>query len=229
MFRRPDMSDVNTFQEQVKKGDLTAVQAALAEDPALLDAINISGQSALLLAKYYRQETIADYLLSLNPKLDVFNAAAAGRVSGVMKQIENDAALLEAHSSDGWTPLHLAAFFGHPGLAIALLDRGADVNSRSTNSMKNTPLHAAAAGGRTDIVGLLLKRGADVNASQEGGWTALHSAAQAGNRAMVEVLIANGAHLNARAANDQGPLDLALMHGREDVATLLEQLGAKLH
>lgn len=223
------MPDVNAFQEQVKKGDLTGVQAALAKDPSLLDATNISGQSALLLAKYYRQESIADYLLSLNPKLDVFNAAAAGRVSNVMEQIENDGALLKAHSTDGWTPLHLAVFFGHPELAKALLDRGADVNSRSTNPMKNTPLHAAAAGGRADIVELLLKHGADVNATQEGGWTALHSAAQAGNRAMVEVLIANGAHLNARAANEQSPLDLALMHGREDVATLLEQLGAKLH
>jgi ankyrin repeat protein len=223
------MSDVNTFQEQVKKGDLSGVQAALAEDPSLLDATNMSGQSALLLAKYYRQETIADYLLSLNPKLDVFNAAAAGQVSQVMQQVDRDPALLESHSTDGWTPVHLAAFFGHPELLNALLDRGADVNSRSTNAMKNTPLHAAAAGSRTDVVELLLKRGADSNATQEGGWTALHSAAQAGNRGMVEVLIANGADVNLRAANEQAPLDLALMHGREDVAALLEQLGAKLH
>jgi ankyrin repeat protein len=223
------MSDVNEFHEQVKKGDLTGVRAALAEDPSLLDITNVSGQSALLLAKYYRQETVADYLLSLNPKLDVFNAAAAGRISSVMQQIDNDPALLESHSSDGWTPLHLAAFFGHFELADALLDRGASVNVRSTNPMKNTPLHAAAAGGRTDIVELLLKRGADVNATQEGGWTALHSAAQAGNRAMVEVLIANGANLNSRAANEQSPLDLALTQGRQDVAALLEQLGAKLH
>lgn len=222
------MSDVNAFQERVKKGDLSGVQAALADDPSLLDATNVSGQSALLLAKYYRQEAIADYLLNLNPKLDIFNAAAAGRISSVMEKIDNDPALLGSHSSDGWTPLHLAAFFGHAELAIALLDRGANVNARSTNAMKNTPLHAAAAGGRTDIVELLLKRGADINATQEGGWTALHSAAQAGNRTMVEVLIANDAHLNVRAANEQAPLDLALMQGRGDVAALLEQLGAKL-
>jgi ankyrin repeat protein len=223
------MSDVNTFQEQVKKGNLSGVRAALAEDPSLLDATNVSGQSALLLAKYYRQETVAEYLLSLNPKLDIFNAAAAGRVASVMEQIDTEPALLESHSTDGWTPLHLAAFFGHPELANALLERGANVNARSTNAMKNTPLHAAAAGGRTDIVELFLKRGADPNATQEGGWTALHSAAQAGNRAMVEVLLANGADINRRAANEQAPLDLALMQGHQDVAALLEELGAKLH
>lgn len=223
------MSDVNAFQEQVKKGDLAGVQAALAEDPGLLNATNEAGQSALLLAKYYRQEKIAGYLLSLGPALDVFNASAAGQTGAALQQIERDPALLESHSGDGWTPLHLAAFFGHRDLANALLDRGADINSRSTNAMKNTPLHAAAAGGHTPLVEFLLKQGADPNATQEGGWTALHSAAQAGNREMVETLVAHGANLNARAANEQAPLDLALMQGRQDVAELLEELGAKLH
>lgn len=222
------MADVNAFQEQVKKGDLGGVQAALAEDPDLLNAENDSGQTALLLAKYYRQEKIADYLLSLNPVLDIFNAAAAGQVPMALQQIDRDPALLESHSGDGWTPLHLAAFFGHRELAEALLDRGAGVDSRSTNSMKNTPLHAAAAGTQTEVVKLLLQRGADANATQEGGWTALHSAAQAGNREMVEALVAHSANLNARAANEQSPLDLALMQGRQDVAELLEQLGARL-
>ena len=32
------MSDLKAFHEQVKKGDLAAVRAALAADPALLDA-----------------------------------------------------------------------------------------------------------------------------------------------------------------------------------------------
>jgi len=222
------MTDVNAFQEQVKKGDLSGVQAALVEDPNLLNAENDSGQTALLLAKYYRQENVANYLLSLKPVLDIFNAAVAGQVPMVLQQIDRDPALLESHSGDGWTPLHLAAFFGHRDLANALLDRGAGVNSRSTNSMKNTPLHAAAAGGQTAVVELLLKRDADPNATQEGGWTALHSAAQAGHREMVETLVAHGANLNARAANEQAPLDLALMQGRQDVAGLLEQLGAKL-
>lgn len=223
------MGNVKTFQEQVKRGDLNSVRTALAEDPALLEATNESGQTPFLLAKYYRQDEIAQYLLGLNPKLDVFNACVAGRVSGVIAHVDRDPTLLESHSTDGWTPLHLAAFFGHPDLADALLDRGAQVDARSTNAMKNTPLHAAAAGSHVDLVQLLAKRGADVNARQEGGWTALHSAAQAGNRAMVEVLLANGADVNVRASNDQGALDLALSKGREEVASLLEELGAKLH
>jgi ankyrin repeat protein len=222
------MSELKAFHEQVKNGDIEGVRAAIAEDPSLLNATNEAGQSPFLLAKYYRQEKTADFLLSLRPQLDVFNASVAGRVSDVLAALDRDPSLLEAHSSDGWTPLHLAAFFGHPDLANALLDRGAQIDSRSTNAMRNTPLHAAAAGGHPDLVTLLLKRGANPNAAQEGGWTALHSAAQAGNRAMVESLIANGADVNVRAGNQQAPLDLALMRGHEAIAALLEELGAKL-
>jgi ankyrin repeat protein len=222
------VADVKTFHEGVKKGNLDAVRANLAADPALLDATNEAGQCAFLLAKYYRQPTIAEYLLSLNPKLDVFTLCVAGNASAALAEIEKDPALLEAHSTDGWTPLHLAAFFGWVDLANLLIDKGAQVDSRSTNSMQNTPLHAAVAGGGTPLVDLLLKRGANPNATQEGGWTALHAAAQSGNRAMAETLLANGADLNLRAANNQSPLDMALLKGHREIVDLLEQLGAKL-
>ena len=222
------MADVQAFQENVKKGDLDAVRAALAADPALLDATNDAGQGAFLLAKYYHQEPVAQYLLSLKPKLDIFSLCVAGQSSPVLREVAENPALLESHSVDGWTPLHLAAFFGWGELAKGLIDRGAQVDSRSSNPMKNTPLHAAAAGGHADIVKLLLQSGADPNATQEGGWTALHSTAQAGNRAMLEALLANGAHLNVRAANNQSPLDLALLKGHQEIAALLEELGATL-
>lgn len=222
------MADVKAFQEHVKAGSLDAVKADLAADPSLLNATNEAGQCAFLLAKYYRQAKVADYLLSLGPQLDVFTLCVAGHASAALAEIEKSPDLREAHSTDGWTPLHLAAFFGWPELANALIDKGAVVDSRSTNSMKNTPLHAAAAGGVVALVDLLLKRGANPNLTQQGGWTALHAAAQSGNRAMAETLLAHGANLNQRADNNQTPLDMALLKGHQDLVELLEQLGAKL-
>jgi ankyrin repeat protein len=56
----------------------------------------------------------------------------------------------------------------------------------------------------------------------------LHAAAQSGNREMVEVLLAHGAHVNTRAENNQAALDLALTKGHQDIARLLDELGAKL-
>jgi uncharacterized protein len=222
------MADLKSFQESVKKGDLPAVKAAVAEDPLLADTANEAGQTAYLLAKYYRQEEVAAFLLEFRPDLDFFESCVAGQIEKVMGAIRENSSLLQAHNTDGWTPLHLAAFFGHPELAEALLDQAAAVDVRSTNAMKNTPLHAAAAGGKTDLVQILLGRGADVNARQEGGWTALHGAAQAGNRSMVEVLIAGGADLQTRAVNNQSPLDLALLKGHGEIVSLLEELGGKL-
>ena len=216
------MPDLRQFHEYVKQGDLTQVRAALEEHPSLLNATNDSGQSAFLLAKYYHRDEVADYLLSLNPDLDLFNKCVAGLTAAVLEEIDRNPALLKNHSKDGWTPLHLAAFFGHPELTAALLNRSADANARSTNGLNNAPLHAAAAGGHTQVVALLLENGANVHARQEGGWTALHAAAQSGNRLMTEVLLASGAEATARAANNQTPLDLALSQGHSDVAALLE-------
>src|SRR5947208_10432978 len=119
--------------------------------------------------------------------LHILEASVAGETQSVVTTLQDHPELLESRNGDGWTPLHLAAFFGTPELIHALLDRGASVNARSGNAMANTPLHAAVAGGKTENVAALVKRGADVNAQQSGGWTALHGAAQAGNREMVEV------------------------------------------
>lgn len=222
------MPDLAAFHEQVKRGDLDGVKAALQESPALLNERNSAGQTAFLLACYYGQKPVAEHLLSLHPELDTFSAAVAGLDGRVLEAVQRDPNALTAYSSDGWTVLHLAAFFGHTSLVNALLDAGAAVDVRSTNAMINTPLHAAVAGGKKDAAGALLARGADLNACQHGGWSPLHGAAQAGNRELVELLLANGAHVNARADNNQSPLDLALSKGHTEVAALLEELGAKL-
>ena len=75
------MADVKAFQESVKKGDLEAVRAALAKIRRLLDATNEAGQSAFVLSKYYRQAAVAEYLLSLHPKLDIFGLSIAGKMA----------------------------------------------------------------------------------------------------------------------------------------------------
>jgi ankyrin repeat protein len=212
----------------VKKGDLEAVRSGLAADGGLLNATNEAGQGAFLLAKYYRQEAMAVYLLEQGATLNFFDQCVAGQTAPVMAQIAEHPDLLESYSTDGWTPLHLAAFFGAHELAEALLAKGAQIDIRSTNNMQNTPLHAAVAGRRNAMVKFLLERGADADARQAGGWSPLQGAAQNGDREMVETLIANGAHINARSDNNQCALDMALMRGHQEIADLLEGLGAKL-
>ncbi|OTF69951.1 oxysterol-binding protein-related protein 1-like protein, partial [Euroglyphus maynei] len=60
----------------------------------------------------------------------------------------------------GWSPLHLAAYFGHYEVVEILLKNGADINIQ--NEEGDTPLHKAAYTGRENIVILLLAHQANV-------------------------------------------------------------------
>uniref|UniRef100_A0AAX7UC94 Oxysterol-binding protein n=1 Tax=Astatotilapia calliptera TaxID=8154 RepID=A0AAX7UC94_ASTCA len=64
----------------------------------------------------------------------------------------------KSKSNLGWTPLHLACYFGHKDVVEELLKAGADVNL--PNNIGDTPLHKAAFTGRKEVVMLLLHYGA---------------------------------------------------------------------
>ncbi|XP_042299341.1 oxysterol-binding protein-related protein 1-like isoform X3 [Sceloporus undulatus] len=73
-------------------------------------------------------------------------------------------------SNLGWTPLHLACYFGHTSVVKNLLEAGADVNV--LNDMGDTPLHRAAFTGRKEVVLLLLESDADTSIVNGNGQTA---------------------------------------------------------
>ena len=154
---------------------------------------------------------------------DLFEAAATGNDAELQAILSKDAAAAEAYSSDGWTALHLAAAFGTPLSAGALVFRGAKVDAVSKNAQRNQPLHAALALGRNpSTIELLLSQGADANATQAGGFTPIFSAATANRRDLAELLMAHGA--NPQQPNDQGktPADFARERGHEQLAIWLE-------
>src|SRR5258706_2220125 len=161
-------------------------------------------------------------LVEADPTLAIFAAAILGRTEEIEHLLAGNRSLVSALSTDGWTPLHLAAFFGQSESARLLLNKGAAVNARSTNAMQNMPLHAAAAGRHGDIAKLLLDHGASANARQHGGWTPLHAAAQNGDLEMARALLASGADVGARADNNQTALDLALTKAQQAMVDFLE-------
>jgi ankyrin repeat protein len=167
-------------------------------------------------------------LVEADPALAIFAASIQGDAAAIEELLAANRSLVSNVSEDGWTPLHLAAFFGKRDAARALLNKGAEVNARSTNAMRNMPLHAAAAGKHAEIARLLIDRGASVDARQHGGWTPLHAAAQNGDVPFATILVEAGADVSARAENNQRPLDLALTKGQQNMVTFLETHGAAL-
>jgi ankyrin repeat protein len=154
---------------------------------------------------------------------EIASAAEAGYAERIREILQRDASAVNVPNTDGWTPLHLAAFYGRREAAQVLLDHGADVAAVSTNDMANQPLHAAAAGRHLELVELLLAHGADPNAQQHGGWTPLQAAAQHGDAAMTRVLLAHGADVEALSDDGRNAIDLATAAGHDEVVELLRR------
>jgi ankyrin repeat protein len=157
--------------------------------------------SPLMQALYEGKPELARELAAARSDLDVFDAAAIGDVDRLRTLLDEDPSLATAWSDDGFTPLHFAAFFGHPAAAKLLAERGADLEARSTNeqfALDARPLHSAAAAGQREVCEVLLDAGADVNAVQHGGYTALLEARQNGDEELAQLLLERGADPTAR-------------------------------
>jgi ankyrin repeat protein len=217
------MSNAAQFIAAVQAGETDRVRGMLGENPSLAAARDEAGVSAVLHALYRRRTEILESLLAAEPALDVFEAAALGRVERLAELLAEDREQARAFSGDGFTALHLAAFFGQEAAARLLLERGADVRAVARNAMRVTPLNSAAATRQTSVVQLLVESGAPVNAPQRGGWTALHSAAHSGETEMARFLLSRGADPQLKSYDGRTALDLALADGHEAVATLLRK------
>jgi ankyrin repeat protein len=175
-----------------------------------------------ILNALYRGDIVAaEHAATGRTDLDLFEAAALGRAPRVRALVDGARERARAYSSDGFTALHLAAFFGHAEVARLLVAAGADVDAISRNPMQVRPLHSAAARGDHAVMRLLLDAGAEVDARQAGGFTALQSRALHGDVTMVRELLARGASAEQVADDGQTAADMARAKGYGDVLALL--------
>ena len=215
------MSDAAALIEAVKAGDRSRVRAILESSPRLGVEPIPSGETAVMTALYRGQRDLAEEIAATAGNLDVFAAAALGEGTALAHAIAAGRANDVAY--DGWTPLHLAAFFGQAAAAAQLLDAGAAIDAVSRNSMRNTPLHAATAGGRAAVALLLIERGANVNVQDAGRYTPLHIAAENGLTDVVRALLNRGADPLAVDAEDMTPLARAAAKHRNEIVDLLNE------
>jgi uncharacterized protein len=220
------------FIDAIKAGEFERVKAMVSAEPTLIDARSRSGDSAILTAVYHRQKEIVNLLVARGASLSIFEACAAGEAERVERLLHESASGtvgapgINGYSADGWTPLHLAAFFGHAKIVELLIAHGADVLARSRGANGNTPLHAALAGNHKFVAGILIGHGADVNAPDAQGWRPLHLASANNNMDAIKALIAEGADIQALNGEAKTALSLATEKNHREAAALLRRFGA---
>ncbi len=219
------MSHTDDLFALAQSDDGPALVAALPADVSPSRIRNADGVSLPLFCLYNGCQRALDGLLSHSDDLTLHEAAALGRNERLTALLQVGTWAIDTLSPDGWTALHLAAFFGYEPAIRQLLAAGADAGLWARGFEHNLPLHAACAGGGANQNAAIALIGAssDIDAKQGGGWSALMLAAGNGVRETVEALLAAGA--DGTTMNDQGQnaADVAKARGHDAVAAVLDE------
>ena len=210
------------FIDAATQGDVAKVKEMLQSDPSLAQSRDENGLSVVLKATYYGKRDVVEALLASGVKLNVFEAAATGQTNRIRTLIEEDPAVVNSYSPDGFAPLSLAAFFGHSETVDALLAAGAEVSAPSRETMKLTPLASALAAGHNKIARTLIEHGAHVNAKGDNDVTPLHTAAARGNIEAATLLLDEGADINAATKDGKKPIAYAEERNHPEMVEFLK-------
>ena len=179
--------------------DDEGLMAALAAAPEAYKLRNPAGESLFQFCAY-RGHTKCVAALRQRNTLGFHEAALAGDAARVDALLDAAPWAIDMLSPDGWTALHLGAFFGRDDVVVRLLERGADPSVWARAFVINLPIHAACAGrrlGRVAFAKLVAATG-DPDVTPKHGYTALMEAAMIGFVPAVEVLLAAGADTSLR-------------------------------
>lgn len=221
------MNNIHEILDAIKIGDNDKLSEIINDSPSIADLKTEQGISLLQFAAYCRNKSAIEILRNCKKELTIFEAASIADIETISKIIIQNPELTNSFSTDGFTPLGLASFFGHIDIVKLLISKGANPNIAANNEFKIVPIHSACAISNYDITDILLKNGANVNAKQMQGVTPLHSAAHNGQTKLAKLLIQSGADVNAKMDNGQTPLCMAEEKRFNETAELIKQSGGQ--
>lgn len=209
------------LEEYVETGNIQDLDMLLSRQPELLDMLTSHQISALLLACYYRKNQIIQVILKYLKNINIHEVCALNYAEQLELMIAQKPDVVNEISTNGFSPLGIAAHFGHETMVRLLLKHHADPNISSQNGFHVFPIHAALSTNNTAIAKLLIEAGTEVNVSQQGGITPLHLAAQHGNIEIIIILLEQGADVASRTGQGLTAADIAFDKGFKELGEIL--------
>ena len=208
----------------VSAGHEAVVRELVSRPASALACQDYSGRTPLHEAVRKNDKDIVQLLLIKGPKIVNQNCGNLQRFHGQGDTVATSSSPLSMEEETeyhrdichcGYTPLHLAARYGHWEIVLDLIHGGANVDA--TDCLGATPLHVAACHNHKDFVDILAhsKIGANVNRKSFNGSTPLHSAAACGAVDVIDHLLYYGANLTAVDKNNLSALHYSIMNIRQ--------------
>ena len=173
----------------VAGGHDKVVTRLLSENHSALNCHDYSGRTPLHEAVRKNDSTIVNILLDKHPQMVKYKCKHWQEVDKTLVKFEE----LAEYNADvchcGYTPLHLAARYGHLEVAILLIKKGARLDERDCTGA--TPVHVAACHNHANLIG------GNLNVKTSNGSTPLHSAAACGAVEIIDYLLYKKASLTA--------------------------------
>ena len=173
----------------VAGGHDKVVTRLLSENHSALNCHDYSGRTPLHEAVRKNDSTIVNILLDKHPQMVKYKCKHWQEVDKTLVKFEE----LAEYNADvchcGYTPLHLAARYGHLEVATLLIRKGARLDERDCTGA--TPVHVAACHNHANLT-----RG-NLNIKTSNGSTPLHSAAACGAVEVIDYLLDKKASLTA--------------------------------
>jgi ankyrin repeat protein len=198
-MQRPSIHDA------CQRGDIEAVRAIIAADPAAVDSDDEHGWRPVFHAGLWRREAIVRLLIEAGADLaahDGYVMHYAGEVPGnktiVALLIQYGALDAHVRPPDDLSRQFLAAVFLADVARVGALLRRHPHLATTRDGRGDQPIFHAARNGDTEIVRLLIQHGADVNAVNDFQHTVLYCAGGHGHVETLRLLLGAGADPNAK-------------------------------